>query len=455
MVNITRKNIIFTTITESAATTTEKVTNKVDKDELFVDDGRKKVGCVDINAINSCSDCLGCYNNNNIPVRGNTSCCEYKKFKCSTPGPSNQLCYANGTYVGGVPDLTTAIFKDTICNSGQTCCEFFCDGEYRGDYDTESELGVCSDYNPDNIKLGQIGTNGGYDSLDAFQNAITNGIMCNCFSDTPTINLVSNYGKTHNRILFNPSEWPKKSVEDNTNDYIYVSTDIKNHPPNIFVNLKICGYPKNINVFREQSVQSEESTHILEFNTYNNYYGNTPQEITKNKSHFTLPNNVKENKNEFNEGLKIGNNIVTITCANNKQMIYKVCVPHQTVPYEDGMWKTQFFNCDVSMIAKQPNRYIVKTYEVDESNKEYVTINFSPKDIDSGFRKAVDMGFRGTKIDIISSYQKQTNDDGTINLEAIKFLSCKKCGGGFGICGKGSCVGAKCCPPMITIKIPL
>jgi len=363
MANITRKNIIFTTITESAVTTTDKVTNKLDENELFVDDdnGRKKVGCVDIKAINSCSDCIGCYNDNNIPVRGNTLCCEYEKFKCTKPNnPSVNLCVENGTYVGGMPDLTTAIFKDTICNSGQTCCEFFCDGEYRGDYDTESELGVCSDYNPDNIKRGQIGTNGGYDSLDAFQNAITNGIMCNCFVDTPTIDLVTNYGKTHNRILFNPLEWPKKSVEDDSNNYIYVSADIKNHPPNIFINLKTCGYPKNINAFREQSTQVEQSNNILKFNTYNNYYGNTPQEIIKYGNNLTIPNNLKENKGEFDEGLKIGNNIITITCANNKQIIYKVCVPHQTVPYEDEMWKTQFFNCGVDMVPKSPNRYMVK-----------------------------------------------------------------------------------------------
>ena len=364
MANITRKNIIFTRITESADTTTQD-TNltpvlKVNEDELFVDDGREKVGCVDIDARNFCSDCLGCYNDNKIPVRSDTSCCEYQKFKCDLQNDSSGLCVKNGVYFGGVPDLTTAIFKDTLCNSGQTCCEFFCDGEYRGDYDTESELGVCSDYNPDNIKRGQIGTNGGYDSLDAFQNAITDGIMCNCFVDTPTIDLVSNYGKTHNRILFNPLEWPKKSVEDDSNDYIYVSKDIKNHPPNIFVNLKTCGYPKNINAFREQSTQVEQSTAILKFNTYNNYYGNTPQEITKHGNNFTIPNNVKENKDEFSEGLKIGNNLITITCANNKQIIYKVCVPHQTTPYENRMWETKFFNCGSEMVPTPPNRYMVK-----------------------------------------------------------------------------------------------
>ena len=47
------------------------------------------------------------------------------------------------------------------------------------------------------------------------------------------------------------------------------------------------------------------------------------------------------------------------------------------------------------------------------------------------------------------------NDDGTINETQKGILACKKCGGGFGICGKGSCIGAKCCPPLITIKIPL
>ena len=69
--------------------------------------------------------------------------------------------------------------------------------------------------------------------------------------------------------------------------------------------------------------------------------------MEENTDVFTIPNDVPKNKNEFNDGLKVGENIITITCANNKQIIYKVCIPHQTVPYEKTLWKTEYFNCDV------------------------------------------------------------------------------------------------------------
>tara|TARA_R100001509_G_scaffold154216_1_gene115654 strand:+ start:2651 stop:3709 length:1059 start_codon:yes stop_codon:yes gene_type:complete len=348
MAEVTRKNIIFTPIVKSATTITEETIDKEIIDEIFPEvDDNERVGCVDINALNLCSDCVGCYNENKIPVRSNTSCCEYEKFKCIL-GADSRLCVENGTYVGGFPNLTTAIFNDTLCNSGQTCCEFFCDGEYRGDYDFDSELGVCSDYNPDKIKTGQIGTNGSYDTLKAFQNAITDGIMCNCFSSKPEISPLFKYGQTQKRILYNLEEWPEKTVEDDKNSYVQITENITNHPPNIYVYFNICGYPKNINAFRKPNAQILESNSGIINNTYNNLYGETPKKIMEeNTDVFTIPNDVPKNKNEFNDGLKVGENIITITCANNKQIIYKVCIPHQTVPYEKTLWKTEYFNCDV------------------------------------------------------------------------------------------------------------
>ena len=53
-----------------------------------------------------------------------------------------------------------------------------------------------------------------------------------------------------------------------------------------------------------------------------------------------------DNTQEFNEGLKAGKNIIIIECANGKEIIYNVCIPHQTVPYESNMWKTSFFSCE-------------------------------------------------------------------------------------------------------------
>ena len=213
---------------------------------------------------------------------------------------------------------------------------------------------MCSEYNPTNVKSDQIGFHGSYDTLEAFQNAIIDGVMCNCFSTEPQINIVTNYGQTQKSLLYNTREWPKKTVETIDNSYTYISEDIKNHPPNVYVSLKTCGYPKNINALRVSSIQVIESTSALDFNTYNNYYGETPKEIIKNGNHLTLPNDVPENKNEFNGGLNIGHNIITISCANDKQIIYKVCTPHQTVPYKNNMWITEFFDCGVDMIPVRP-----------------------------------------------------------------------------------------------------
>ena len=385
----------------------------------------KENGCTDPNALNYQENFIGCFNDNGIIVKDNKSCCMYPINQCLWDGTTN-VCTTTGSYFGEAPNLSESIARGIVCNSGETCCEFLDGGEFRSDYDQDSTLGVCSDYNPNTITEKQVSITG-YDSIVAFQNAITDGIMCNCFCTKPKININKNYGQRSSKILFDKSDWPGKTVRSLSEfEHTYISKLITHHPPNIYVDFKTCGYPESINAFRKPTSQILDSQSRITNNTYNDFYGDTPKKVTQDKqrNHFTIPNNVIENTVGFDDGLKSGNNVITINCANGKQMMYSVCVPHQTLPYENNMWKTVFFACD--------------TNEVDASDKEYATINFSPKEID-----------------IISSYQKQTNDDGTINLEAIKFLSCKKCGGGFGICGKGSCIGAKCCPPMITIKIPL
>jgi len=360
MVKITRTNINFEQKRDiTSGITVSNVKTKRKASQVVIDD-RPKVGCADHEAINYCSDCIGCYNDNNVAVKSITSCCEYPINKCVLNNNDTNFCITKGSYFGKPPNLTTAIFKDTICNSGQSCCDFFYDGQYRGDYDDNSKLGVCSEYNPTRLKEGQLGSRGSYDSLEAFQNAITNGVMCNCFSTSPKIKTLLNYGQTQKRLLYHRLEWPKKTTENLNYSYIYISEDIKNHPPNLYVYFRTCGYPKNLNALREPTTQILVSSAALKDNTYNNFYGETPKEITKNGNNFTIPNDVPENKEEFNNGLKAGSNIITISCANDKQIIYKVCVPHQTVPYENNMWKTEFFDCGVDVIPKPRSSFFLK-----------------------------------------------------------------------------------------------
>ena len=68
MAEVTRKNIIFTQTVKSATTITEETIDEKIIDEIFPEvDDNERVGCVDINALNLCSDCVGCYNENKIP----------------------------------------------------------------------------------------------------------------------------------------------------------------------------------------------------------------------------------------------------------------------------------------------------------------------------------------------------------------------------------------------------
>ena len=302
-------------------------------------------GCTDPTAMNYKDNFIGCLNDNGIIVRNDISCCEYPTSKCVYNGQTN-ICTTKGSYFGKSPDLSTSIVQGILCNSGQTCCEFLCDGEYRGDYDEKSKLGVCSDYNPNTIMPEQIGENG-YGSLEAFQNAIIDGVMCNCFSTHPKLHLLNNQGQTQSKLLYQTTEWPQKNVKyKDSLDYVYISNNIENHPPNTYVDFKTCGYPTNLNVFRQPTSKIIESQSEMENNAYNNFYGDTPKEITQDRNYFTLPNNFSKNIQEFNTGLKAGHNVITINCANGKQIIYKVCIPHQTTPYENNMWKTEFFPCE-------------------------------------------------------------------------------------------------------------
>ena len=96
-----------------------------------------------------------------------------------------------------------------------------------------------------------------------------------------------------------------------------------------------------------------------------------------------------------------------------------------------------------------------KAFEATLPRQRYTQVEFHLSDLEAGTLNAQRSGFKGTLTDVQNAAARLFNDDGTINETQKGILACKKCGGGFGICGKGSCIGAKCCPPLITIKIPL
>ena len=296
------------------------------------------------------------------------------------------MCKENGTYVGGLgfgySTLSHAIADGAFCNSGQSCCHFLYDGEYRSDYDVDSTLGVCSNYNPDRPTEHQIGENT-YGSLEAFNNAIIDGIMCNCFSAKPIINFTNNFGQME-KVMYSPFEWPSPTVKnDKKKEHTFISGHIEQHPPNLYVTLSMCGYPSRITAFRAPTFQILESqSDGMKNNTYQNLYGTTPAEIRDNNiQQLTIPNNSTtnainsdgkvtdkgnklDNTQEFNEGLKAGKNIIIIECANGKEMVYTVCVPHQTVPDEKNMWRTSFFNCEGNAPPKLPSNTWYCTHEI-------------------------------------------------------------------------------------------
>jgi hypothetical protein len=83
------------------------------------------------------------------------------------------------------------------------------------------------------------------------------------------------------------------------------------------------------------------------------------------------------------------------------------------------------------------------------------TVEFHLSNLDSGFKEAQEKGYMGTEEEILDIYGKLTNVDEGGNTE-LGFLNCKKCGGGFGICGKGACIGiGGGDPPVIIITIPI
>ena len=96
-----------------------------------------------------------------------------------------------------------------------------------------------------------------------------------------------------------------------------------------------------------------------------------------------------------------------------------------------------------------------KAFEATLPRQRYTQVEFHLSDLEAGTLNAQRSGFKGTLTDVQNAAARLFNDDGTINETQKGILACNKCGGGFGICGKGSCIGAKCCPPLITIKIPL
>lgn len=96
-----------------------------------------------------------------------------------------------------------------------------------------------------------------------------------------------------------------------------------------------------------------------------------------------------------------------------------------------------------------------KAFEATLPRQRYTQVEFHLSDLEAGTLNAQRSGFKGTLTDVQNAAARLFNDDDTINETQKGILACKKCGGGFGICGKGSCIGAKCCPPLITIKIPL
>lgn len=80
-------------------------------------------------------------------------------------------------------------------------------------------------------------------------------------------------------------------------------------------------------------------------------------------------------------------------------------------------------------------------------------VQFPIADISTGVKEAKEKGYKGDEKEVLDIYAKLSNYDGTPNVDK-GFLKCKKCGGGFGICGKKACIGlAGLDPPEIIITI--
>lgn len=83
-------------------------------------------------------------------------------------------------------------------------------------------------------------------------------------------------------------------------------------------------------------------------------------------------------------------------------------------------------------------------------------VQFSLDDIAAGVKEAKEKGYNGDETEILEIYRKLNPTEGTPSTD-LGILRCRKCGGGFGICGKGACIGVSTGPdgPVIVITIPL
>ena len=86
----------------------------------------------------------------------------------------------------------------------------------------------------------------------------------------------------------------------------------------------------------------------------------------------------------------------------------------------------------------------------------YRVVEFSLEDIREGVKEAREHGFLGNEADVEAVAAKLITPQGTVNPRGKKWLSCKKCGGGIGVCKGGVCIGiSPGPPPMIKLTIPI
>ena len=316
-----------------------------------------------------------------------------------------------------------ATYNNVYCNSGQTCCPFEREEssdpwhggslalgytEYRSDYNRfahshqgcttccNTSLGTWDSAwaswtpNPPPFNVNGPVSYNGYDSVDAYVNARDSGIMCNCAMQKPSLLITHDAGQT-GPPLWNVSDWPPVSTPwpqwpPIYPPYIIITDDIRKHPPNFYIDMKICGYPGDLSVHTlnspqlptlslnpNQFVQSYHSpiwyhgdvaggtgtgsAHRTRFFEYNDQYVALQIPLGGNIYNVNDPNSLIPN-----EGLRPGINVVELRCENNRKITYSFCVPHQTLPYPGSTaqyhdwfqsttssgpyFKTSFFNCN-------------------------------------------------------------------------------------------------------------
>jgi len=93
--------------------------------------------------------------------------------------------------------------------------------------------------------------------------------------------------------------------------------------------------------------------------------------------------------------------------------------------------KNNPINCCGSAVTHPPIQAKLKPQNI---------VQFPISDITNGIKEAKERGYNGDEEEVLDIYAKLNGTDGTPSAD-LGLLNCKKCGGGFGICGKGACIG--------------